>query len=409
MRNPLKSDFPIFANHPGIAYLDNTASVQKPKAVIDSITRFLENDYANIHRGAYGLSERSETLYDASKEAVARLINAESSAEISYSYNSTHAANALSLSLARSGMLKKGDRVLISIAEHHANVVPWLVLKDWFGVEVDFFGITPDFKIDFADFEAKITPQTRLVSATSASNVTGAVFDLAELGRRIAPKRDDKGNKPLFVVDASQGVPNFKTDVRAIGADFCFFTGHKMMADTGIGVLYGRKELLKSLSPAISGGGAINWVTKEAFAPAGLPMRFEAGTPNITGAVGLGAAIAYFESIGGYGRLESVERPLIAETLKRFEALGKKVELIGPKDPSSRIGIFSFNVPGVHVVDLADAFAEENVCVRAGYHCAEPLSTELGIDGSVRMSLYLYNDMEDVDAFFRVLERIVTP
>jgi cysteine desulfurase/selenocysteine lyase len=406
MQNPIKSDFPVFANRPGLAFLDNTASVQKPRAVIDAISRFLENDYANIHRGSYELSERSEVLYDRSKEAVARLINAESPAEIAYAYNSTHAANLLSLSLARSGILKKGDRILVSVAEHHANVVPWLILKDWFGVEVDFFGMTPDFEIDFADFEAKMTPETRVVSATVVSNVTGAVFDVAELGRRVNAKRDKDGNKPLFVLDASQSVPHLKTDVRTLGADFVFFTGHKMMADSGIGMLYGRKALLKSLTPALSGGGAINWVTKEAFAPAGLPARFEAGTPNITGAVSLLAAIEYFESVGGYAKIEAVERPLIETALKRFAAFGDKVQLVGPKDPSRRTGIFSFNVPGAHPIDLADAFAEKNVCVRAGYHCAEPLAAELGLDGSVRMSLYLYNDEDDLNAFFGVLESV---
>lgn len=405
--NPLKADFPVFRNHPGLAYLDNTASTQKPDAVIEGTKRFLENDYANVHRGAYGLSERSEILYERSKEKVRDLIGASSASEIVYTYNSTYAANLLSLSLVRSGVLKKGDRVLVSIAEHHANVVPWLVLKDWFGIEVDYFGMTPDFEIDFADFEAKMTPDTKLVAVTAVSNVTGAVFDVARLGRRIAETRDRDGNKPLFVVDASQSVPNFRTDVKELRADFLFFTGHKIMADTGIGVLYGRKELLKPLSPAISGGGAINWVTKEAFAPAGLPYRFEPGTPNVVGAVSLLYACEYLESVGGYARAEELERPLIEETLRRFEAMGDRVRLIGPRDPSRKVGIFSFTLPGVHVSDLAERFADRNVCVRAGYHCAEPLAAELGLDGTVRMSLYFYNDLSDVDAFFAALEDAV--
>ncbi len=406
--NPLKHDFPVFANNPGLAYLDNTASVQKPRAVIDALVRLYERDYANIHRGAYALSERSEVLYDRSKAAVARLIGAASGAEIAFTYNSTYAANLLSLSLAKSGWLKRGDRVLVSVAEHHANVVPWLVLKDWFGIEVDFFGITKDFGIDFADFEAKLTPDTKVVSATAASNVTGAVFDLAELGRRISEKRDRDGKKPLFVIDGSQGVPNFRMDVSELRADFLFFTGHKMMAETGIGVLYGRKDLLKALDPAISGGGAINWVKKEAFAPAGLPMRFEPGTPNIAGAASLLSAIEYFESIGGYARVEEIERPLIAESVARFARYGDHVRLIGPTDPAKKVGIFSFGIDGSHVGDVADAFAERNVCVRAGYHCAEPLANELGIEGSVRMSLYLYNDSADLDAFFDTLDVIVS-
>ncbi|MDQ1344262.1 MAG: cysteine desulfurase / selenocysteine lyase [Patescibacteria group bacterium] len=402
--NPLKSDFPVFRNHPALAYLDNTASSQKPDAVIEGVKRFLEFDYANIHRGAYALSERSEHLYEHSKEKVRDLIGAASSAEIIYTYNSTYAVNLLSLSLARSGMLKKGDRVLVSIAEHHANVVPWLVLKEWFGVEVDYFGMTNDFEIDFADIDSKMTPDTKVVAVTSASNVTGAVFDVASLGRHVSEMRDRDGNKPLFVVDARQAVPNYAVDVKHLHADFLFFTAHKMMADTGLGVLYGRKDLLKSIQPALSGGGAINWVKKEAFAPAGLPYRFEPGTPNVIGAVSLLHAIEYFESIGGYARVEEIEKPLIAKALDRFAALGDKVRLIGPKDPSQKIGIFSFTLLGVHVSDLTEHFAKYDVCVRSGYHCAEPLAAELGIDGTVRMSLYLYNDENDLDAFFSALE-----
>lgn len=181
LRNPIKPDFPIFRNHPGLAYLDNTASTQKPDAVVDGVRDFLSNDYSNIHRGAYDLSERSEILYERAKDKVRCLIGAASASEIAFTYNSTYAANLLSLSFARSGWLKKGDRVLVSLAEHHANVVPWLVLKDWFGVEVDFFGMTPDFEIDFADFEAKMTPDTKVVAVTAASNVLGAKFDLVRL------------------------------------------------------------------------------------------------------------------------------------------------------------------------------------------------------------------------------------
>lgn len=406
--NPLKKDFPIFRNHPGLAYLDNTASTQKPDAVIEGVKRFVEFDYANIHRGAYGLSERSEILYERSKEKVRDLIGAATSAEIVYTYNSTYAANILSLSLARSGRLKKGDRVLVSIAEHHANVVPWLVLKEWFGVEVDYFGMTSDCEIDFADFESKMTPDTKVVAVTGASNVTGSVFDVVSLGKRISGMCDRNGEKPLFVVDASQSVPNYRVDVKEMHADFLFFTAHKMMADTGMGVLYGRKDLLKVLEPALSGGGAINWVKKEAFAPAGLPYRFEPGTPNIIGAVSLLHACEYLESIGGYARIEEAERPLISSALERFASLGDSVRLVGPIDPNKKIGIFSFTLKGAHVSDLAERFADANVCVRAGYHCAEPLAAELGLDGTVRMSLYFYNDENDLDAFFRVLEAVIS-
>lgn len=417
----LKSDFPIFASHPDIVYLDNTASVQKPRSVIDAISSFFASDYANIHRGTYDLAERSETLYHESKEAVRDLIGASSTAEISYHYNATYALNFLSLSLAYSGILTRGDRILLSAAEHHANIVPWLILKKWFGVEVDFCAITEDYSLDLADLQAKITPRTKVISLTYASNVTGAIFPLEEVGKILA--HSDKvdfsntplsGRKtPLFFVDASQAVPNFRVDVAALGCDALFFTGHKMMSDTGIGVLWGRKDFLKILQPAIGGGGAINFVTETEYAPAGLPEKMEPGTPHIAGAVSLLAAIRYMQSIGSYEAIESAEKPLIEAMLALFVKLGDKVILYGPKDITDRIGVFSFSIPGKHPTDIADAFADAGICVRAGFHCAEPLAAGFTSNDSspnplptVRASLYFYNDMCDVERFSEVLQKL---
>jgi len=275
MTPSFKSDFPIFSNNPGLIYLDSGATTQKPSLVIEGVKHFLEHDYANIHRGSYSLSERSELLYDESKEKIARCIHAQFPSEIVYTYNANYALNLLALTLAQNGKLKKGDRVLVSIAEHHANVVPWLMLKESIGIEVDYFHLTDTFDIDFEDFSKKYTDDVKIVSSTYVSNVTGTVFDLPKLSSLL---RQDT----LFIVDASQAIPNFAVDVQALNCDFCFFSAHKMMAETGIGVLYGKKNLLKSLKPAFSGGGSINWVEESGFESAGLPLRFETGTPNLS-------------------------------------------------------------------------------------------------------------------------------
>lgn len=346
-------------------------------------------------------------LYHGSKEAVVRLINARETAEISYSYNATSALNILASSLVRSGQLRKGDKVLLSRAEHHANIVPWLIAKETVGIEVEFIGLSEDFGLDFQDLEAKLTPDVRVVSLTAASNVTGAVFDLAHVRDMIRSKNPTC----LFVVDASQAVPHLRVDVQSLDIDYLIFTGHKLMSDTGIGIMYGKKPLLKALVPSIGGGGAINWVHEDSFAPAGLPSRFEPGTPHIIGATSLLRAIEYIESIGGYAELERIEKDLVQHALekwRKFKVQFPEVKLIGSEKEEGRLGVFSFSTDAIHLSDLADAFAERLICVRAGHHCAEPLMQSQCIQGSVRMSLFLYNTREDIDRFFDVFEEILS-
>lgn len=407
----LRKDFPIFASHPDLVFLDNASTTQKPATVIDGMAEYLRNDYANIHRGAYELSERSELLYELSKSAVAKLIGAESAHEIIYTANSTAAANLLAFSLARSGWLVKGDRVLLSAVEHHANIVPWLMLKESIGIEVDFFEVLEDFSIDFEDLAHKATSNTKVISTTFASNVTGAIFDIDRVAAFVATLQIDRADlpfsRPLLVVDASQALPNFEIKVQDRAIDFCFFTGHKMMADAGIGVLYGRKSLLKSLTPSVGGGGAINFVHRDGFEHAGLPFRFEPGTPNMTGAVSMLRAIEYFEKIGGYATVREIEQPLIAYALERFAKLSPRVRLIGPVTPENRVGVFSFMIDGMHANDIADALAESEICIRSGHHCTQPLHERLGITASARMSLYLYTTQTDIDTFFEVLEDLL--
>lgn len=250
------ADFPIFLEHPELVYLDSTSTTQKPKSVIDGMAKYLASNYANIHRGAYFLSENSEALYDASKKAVAALIRAASPHEIVYSGNSTGAFNLLARSIARSGWLKHGDRVVLSILEHHANIVPWLMLAEDIGIEVVFAEVNlQTFDLDYADLEGKITPNTRIVSLTGGSNVTGSVFDFSRISKIVRGKpmdrKDPPFETPLLVMDASQAVPHYRLDVQAFDLDFAIFTGHKIFADSGIGVLYGKKHLLKTMAPGI--------------------------------------------------------------------------------------------------------------------------------------------------------------
>lgn len=406
----VRSDFPIFENNPELIYLDTTATAQKPKAVIDAMVRFLSYDYSNIHRGAYDLSERSELLYEKSKEKVAHWINAESPYEIVYGANSTSLFNMLAQSLARSMWLRKGDRVLLSVIEHHANVVPWLILREDLGIEVEFVGINGDFDIDLEDLRSKYTPNTRIVATTMVSNVTGKIMDIGRLKSFIdtlPPVENGPFERPLLVLDASQAVPNFKVDVRKLGADFVIFTGHKIYADTGIGVLYGKKSLLKTMTPGIGGGGAINYVREDSFEFAGLPNRFEPGTQNLTGAVSVLAALEYLDSIGGYEKLHEIEVPLIEYALEEFAKLSPKVRLVGPLTASERVGIFSFTIEGMHVSDVAEALADEGIAVRAGQHCAEPLHRRIGCLSTVRASIGIYTTKSDLKKFFSTLEKIV--
>ena len=293
----IRSDFPVFTAHPELVYLDSTSTTQKPATVIDRQAEYLRSSYANIHRGAYSLSEQSESLYTASKQAVVSLVGAASPSEIIYTANSTSAVNLLTLSLTRSGWLERGDRIILSILEHHANIVPWQIAAETLGLEIVWVPITPEYELDMDAFRELLTPNTRVVSITGASNVTGTVPDWAMISSLVRTHEQVSSRKIYLVMDASQVVPHMTLDVQALDLDYMFFTGHKLYADSGIGVLYGKRDLLKSMTPGLSGGGAINWVSETGFEPAGLPYRYEAGTPNMSGAVSLLTAIEYIEGL----------------------------------------------------------------------------------------------------------------
>lgn len=391
-----RQDFPIFNNNKDLIFLDSTASSQKPAYVIDGIKDYLENNYSNIHRGLYDIAINSEKMYFDSKKKVAEFLNAKSFAEIIYTYNSNYALNLISQTLRFNQVLKAWDKILVSIVEHHSNIVPWQILAKEIGVEIDFLKVDEDFNLDLADFQKKYDENVKVVSLTQVSNVTGQIFDLKNVKKLL---RDDT----LFVVDASQSVPHFKVDVQEIWADFVFFTAHKVMADSGIGVIWWKKELLEKYEPVFCGWWAINEVKENNYKSWALPFKFEPGTPNMSWAVSLLRALEYIENIWGYDKLEEVENDLIKYALEKFNKL-EKITLIWSKKLENRVWVFSFYIPWVHSIDIADQMAENNICIRAGQHCTEPFMDYLGIKSSARMSIYIYNTKNDIDKFFEVLE-----
>lgn len=275
-----RSDFPIFTTHPDLVFLDSASSSQKPQWVIDAMTHHMTHSYANIHRGAYDLSTLSEDIFHHSKQAIVRFLHAKNTGEIAYFYNATAAFNYLAQSMLKSSWLNKGDTILLSQIEHHANIVPWQIIAETSGIDIEFVKIGTDGRLDLVDLNSKLSPSVKVVSLTGASNVTGECPPLANI-RELIDAVYVGETKPLFVVDGSQRFPHMATDVEALGIDFFIFTGHKVFADTGIGVLYGKEQLMRKLIPASSGGGAINSVSESGYEPAGLPFRHEPGTPHI--------------------------------------------------------------------------------------------------------------------------------
>jgi len=401
----IKQDFPIFQTHPDLVYLDSTATSQKPAVVIDGVANYLRSSYANIHRGSYDISEVSEKLYEDSKKIVAKHIHAESWREVIYTGNSTYALNFLAQSIYRTGMLKKWDTVLVTIVEHHANVVPWLILKEDYGVNVEFVGVTKDFDIDYSDFRDKLTDKVKIVSLAHVSNTTGQIFDIENVNSLLHARYWK--TRPMLIVDGSQSVPHFSVDVQKLWCDAMFFTGHKIFADSGIGVLWAQGELLSSLKPIFSGGWAIGEVKQRSFTHSSkLPDKFEPGTPNLSGAVSVLRAFEYLESIGGYKKMEEVEASLVKYSLEHFSMI-PELRLIGSTSPVRRVWVFTFAIAWIHSFDISDYLAEHNICIRAGQHCAEPFMDYVWQMHTCRMSLQIYNTKQDIDMFFDVLKRAV--
>jgi len=385
------SDFPAIPE--GWAYLDTAATAQKPRPVIDAITRGYGETYATVHRGVYQRSADMTLAFEASRRRVAMFLNAPSPDEIVFVRGATEAINLVAHSWGNS--LRPGDRILLSTLEHHSNIVPWQLLRDRTGVEIDVAPLTEDGKIDLDAVEAVLTPAHKLVALAHVSNVLGSILD----ARRAADLAHAVGAKLLL--DGCQAVPRLKVDVQALGCDFYAFSGHKLYGPTGIGVLWARAEILDAMPPWHGGGAMIDRVTFEKTTYAPPPARFEAGTPHVVGVIGLHAAIDYVESIG-LDAIHAHETALVRATRDALHGLNS-IRLFGPEDSA---GIVSFAIEGVHPHDIGTILDEGQVAIRAGHHCAQPLMEHLGVPATARASFGVYNSEQDVAALVRGLERV---
>ncbi len=388
----LVADFPAIPE--GWAYLDTAATAQKPRAVIDAIARAYDTSYATVHRGVYQRSADMTRAYEAARRRVAQFVGAGSEAEIVFVRGATEAINLVAHCWAGT-QLKAGDRILLSQLEHHSNIVPWQLVAGRHGVAIDVCPLTADGRIDLDAAEAMLTPAHRLVALAHVSNVLGSVLDV----RRAAALAHGIGARLL--VDGCQAVARLPVDVAAMDCDFYAFSGHKLYGPTGIGVLWARPELLDAMPPYQGGGSMIDTVTfaRTTYLPA--PMRFEAGTPHITGALGLAAAIDYVDGIG-LDAIHAHETALVADARAALSSLNS-IRLFGPEDSA---GIVSFAVEGVHPHDVGTILDEGRVAIRAGHHCAQPLMAALGVEATARASFGVYNGPQDIEALVRGIERV---
>ncbi len=395
----IRAQFPILSETirgKKLVFLDSAASAQKPRAVIEAMVHAMEHQYANVHRGLHWMSERATEAYEGTRDAVARLINARDRHEIVFTGNSTGAINLLAHSYGR-GVLKPGQAVVISGMEHHSNIVPWQMLRDAHGIELRVAPITDAGELDFPAFEDLLRDgRVGLVAITHMSNVLGT-YTPAE---RIVAVAHAHGAKVMF--DGSQAIVHRRVDVQALDADFYVFTGHKLYGPTGIGVLWGRRELLEAMPPFMGGGDMISSVSYERSTWAEVPHKFEAGTPAILESIGLGAAIGFVESIG-YGAIAAHEASLTDHALARLGGI-EGVNVIGRAQ--DRGGVVSFTLDRAHAHDVATLLDRQGIAVRAGHHCAEPLMRRLGLDSTARASFGIYTTHEEIDALADALTRV---
>lgn len=381
-----KKDFPIFKNR-DIVYLDSAATTQKPKYVIDKVNEFYETLNANPHRGAYSLSMDATEAYESTREKISKFIGARYKEEIIFTKNASEALNLIAYSYGLENLLPD-DEVVLSIMEHHSNLVPWQYVTRKTGSKLNYMYINKNYELDDCEIKNKITNKTKIVAITHISNVLGTVNKVKEI-IKYAHKMG-----AIVVVDGSQSIPHMKIDVQDLNADFFVFSGHKMFAPLGIGVMYGKREILNKMQPFLMGGDMIEYVyeQKTTFAP--LPNKFEAGTQNVEGVVGLGAAIDYIESIG-YDKINKIEQELYNKAICELKKLDF-IELYIPSNKENYSSVISFNVKGVHPHDVASILDSYSVCVRSGNHCAQPLLRYMGIDSTCRMSFSIYNTEDDI-------------
>jgi cysteine desulfurase / selenocysteine lyase len=393
----IRADFPILqrqVNGRPLIYLDNAATTQKPRQVIDALVDFYTNTNANVHRGVHTLSVESTDLYESARERVGQFVGAASPEEIVFVRNTTEAINLVAVCWGRAN-LKPGDEVLATVLEHHSNLVPWQRVAQETGARIRLIQLAPDGTVDLNDYRQLLSPRTRVVAIAHASNVLGTISNLpeiADLAHRVGA---------IVVADGAQSVPNVPTDVSALGVDFLAFSGHKMLAPTGIGGLWGRRELLEEMPPFLGGGGMIREVFEDRATWAPLPEKFEAGTPNFADSIALGVAIDYLENLG-MPNVRAHEVDVAGYALERLASV-PDVSVYGPRDPTVRTGVVSFNLEGVHPHDAGTVLDEAGIAVRAGHHCCQPLHRTLDVAATLRASFYVYNSRDEVDALVDAL------
>jgi cysteine desulfurase/selenocysteine lyase len=395
----VQKDFPILEQQPHgkrLVYLDSASSSQKPNAVLDAMQHYYETTHANIHRGVYAIAEEATRLYEEARAKAARFIGAPSPRGLVFTKNVTESINLVSNAWGRAN-LRAGDAVLLTEIEHHANLVPWLMLKEQLGIELRFVPMTDAFTLDLDELD-RLVDGVKLVAVTAMSNVLGTLPPV----RRIADAAHSAG--ALVLVDGAQYTPHVPVDVVELGCDFFGFTGHKMLGPTGIGALWAREELLDEMPAFLGGGEMIRDVRLDGWTPNEIPHKFEAGTMPIAEAVGLGAAIDYLEALG-MDAVRQHEVELTSYALRTLtERFGDELTVFGPPEPAMRGGVVSFEFGDLHPHDVSQVLDQEGVCVRAGHHCAKPLMRRLGVNATARASLYVYNDERDVDALADALE-----
>lgn len=391
----IKQDFPIFKDS-NLVYLDNGATTQRPIQVINSINEFYKNSNANPHRGLYTLSSNATNLYENARRKISKFINAENSDQIIFTKNATESLNLIAYSYGLQN-IKQNDEIVLSIMEHHSNLVPWQrVARDKKAI-LKYMYINRNFEIPIEEIERKITPRTKIVGITHVSNVLGTinpVKKIAEIAHR---------NGAIVVVDCAQSIPHMKIDVKDLDADFLVFSGHKILSPFGIGILYGKKNLLKRMNPFLMGGDMIEYVYEQETVFSPLPNKFEAGTQNVEGVIGLGAAIDYIENIG-YGNIKILEDEVINYAKYELSKL-EFLERYWTNNKENHSSVLSFNIIGARPQDVAKILDSFGVCIRIGSHCAQPLTRYMQINGTCRASFYFYNTKEDVDKLVMALKR----
>lgn len=392
-----KQDFPVFSEYPQLVYLDNSATTQKPQTVLNAAEQYYRAENANPLRGLYDLSVKATEVYENARAAVRDFIGAASEREIIFTRNATESLNLIAYSWGRAN-IREGDEILLLISEHHSNLLPWQILARETGAKLRFLECGADGAYTPAALQNALTPNTRLFAAAQISNIFGRVNPIREFAE-ICHK-----NGTLIVCDGAQSVPHIPVNVQELDVDFLAFSGHKMLAPMGIGVLYGKEALLEAMPPFLYGGEMIESVTRESATYAELPHKFEAGTVNAGGAAGLHAAIRYLREVG----FDEIRRREEALTALAFDGMKQipHVQMIGADDPAEHHGILTFTIDGVHPHDVAAIFDADGIALRAGHHCAQPLHRHLGIPSTARMSIAFYNDEQDIKAFLSTLKTI---